>query len=467
MKLNGMLEQNYDINYENDSTSNYLVLRPKNDRKLIEYQVQMLLNNKIHGLLSFHINSVGNHVNCFYDITSKCTLVNIMNRKKYNRYEFLLSMLMITKSIMGIKDYLLNDTNLLLDENNIYVDPETMNLFFVYLPFQNNSNDIKTFLLNIIIKLVKFQEEDCDNYIQKILENIKSEMFNLICLKELLENLLGQDIKRDTSCESTNISDKQETEKPKAQIKRGDVKIPNLPAEECSNINVNIKSKDSSKTFSKISLTQIILQPILLIVLITILSSNFVRISENPKTTGIILSLIFIGLDILAIRILNEKKTESSESYTPFQYITEKMRANSLVQSKTPTTLKDNKKFEEINMEKENCSGGETIILRKSEPKDTPYLQAIEGEDIIKVDKKSTLVGRMGSFVDYIIGNNAVGKVHAEILYEDESYFIMDCSSRNGTFLNDDRIKPNTKMKINENDVVRFANKEFIFIIPN
>ena len=450
-----MQEQNYDINYENDSTSNYLVLSPKKERKLIEYQIQMLLNNRIYGLLDLHINTVGNQVNCFYDITSKCTLTGIMSRKKYNRCEFLVTMLMITKSIIGIKDYLLNDSNILLDENNIYVDPETMNLFFVYLPFQNNSNDIKTFLLNIIIKLAKFQEEDCDNYIQKILENIKSEMFNLSCLKELLENLLGQDIKRDTSNECTNTSDKPEPEKPKTPIKRGEVKIPNLPIKECS------------KTFSKISFTQVILQPVLLVMLITILLSKFVQMSENPKTTGIILSLIFIGIDILTIRILNEKKTDSPQSYKPLKYITEKMKENNIISDKEPNTDMDNKKPEEFHTEKANRRSGETVILKESQPKDTPYLQASESEEIIKVDKKSILVGRMGNFVDYIIDNNAVGKVHAEISHEDDSYFIMDCSSKNGTYLNENRLKPNTKIKINNKDVIRFANKEFIFTFPS
>ncbi|WP_031342489.1 DUF6382 domain-containing protein [Ruminiclostridium papyrosolvens] len=462
-----MLEQKYDIHYENDSTSNYLVLRPRSHKKLIEYQVQMLLNNNVQGLLGFHINSVGNQINCFYEITSKCTLVNIMNRKKYNRNEFLITMLMITKSIIGIKNYLLNDNNILLDENNIYVDPETMNLFFVYLPFENNTNDLKTFLLNIIIKLAKFQDEDCDNYIQKILENIKSEMFNLIRLKELLENLLGQNIKRNKPNESSGIAEKTATEKPKPPTKRGEVKIPNLPTKECSYINVNTKSKDSLKVFSKISLTQIIVQPVVLVILITILTSKFVRMSENPKTTAIILSLIFIGIDILAIRILNEKKAESSESYKPLKYITEKMRENSYAIAKQTITDKDNKKLEEIHIEKESYHGGETVILPQSQPQAKPYLQERDGENIIKVDKNSILVGRMGSFVDHIIDNNAVGKVHAEILNEDDSYFIMDCSSRNGTYLNDDRIKPNTKVKVNNNDIIRFANKEFTFIIPS
>lgn len=156
-----MLEENYDIQYENDSTSNYLVLKLKSCRELIDYQVQMLLNNKIQGLLGFHINYVGNQINCFYDITSKCTLVNIMNRKRY----------------------------------------------------------------------------------------IKSEMFNLIRLKELLENLLGQDIKRNIPNTSPAIIEKKTAEKSKPQIKRGEVKIPNLPSKESSGTNVDIKSKAFFKVF--------------------------------------------------------------------------------------------------------------------------------------------------------------------------------------------------------------------------
>lgn len=302
---------------------------------------------------------------------------------------------MITKSIIGIKNYLLNTDNILLDENYIYVDPETMNLFFAYLPFENNTNDVKTFLLNMIIKLVKFQEEDCDNYIQRILENIKSEMFNIIRLKELLENLLGQDIKKNTSNEIIDISDiadKTAVEKPKSPIKRGEVKIPNLPTKEFSNVDVNIKSKAPLKLFSKINLTSIIIQPVLIIIFVIILSSNFVRMSENPKITAIILTLIFIGIDVLAIRILNEKKEESSESYKPLKYITEKMRENGFVPAKQIPKDKDNKNCEETTyIEKENYNSGETVILRQSQPQDTPFLQERDGGNIIKVDRNSIL----------------------------------------------------------------------------
>ncbi|MHB8064884.1 MAG: FHA domain-containing protein, partial [Ruminiclostridium sp.] len=57
----------------------------------------------------------------------------------------------------------------------------------------------------------------------------------------------------------------------------------------------------------------------------------------------------------------------------------------------------------------------------------------------------------------------AIGKIHAEILQEGEDFYIVDCNSRNGTFLNDNRIAPNTKNKVNNNDLLRFANKDFVF----
>lgn len=78
---------------------------------------------------------------------------------------------------------------------------------------------------------MKFQDEYSDNYIQKILEVIKNDNFNVGNLKSLLENLLGEEIKNETSKNSTidssidtekeiglkgNKTDKVEKEKAKA-----------------------------------------------------------------------------------------------------------------------------------------------------------------------------------------------------------------------------------------------------------
>lgn len=465
------------MSFENDSTANYLVFRPEPDQKLVNYQVQMLLNNRIHGILNFHLNYFGDQVNCFYDITSKCTLVNIMNRKKFTRCDFLKTLLMIINSIISIKYYLLNDSNILLDENNIYVDPENMNVYFVYLPLKNNSSDIRAFLIKMIVKLAKFQEEDSDNYLQKVLENIKNDLFNLTGLKELLENLLGQNVQKEplenSAFDNNGIEPVKEikvkaqrVEKQKLSAPRGEVKMPHLMGDnKNNNLNVNIKHKEPSNPFSKSTIAKIILQPIFIVFIIYIITSDFVQMSDNPKTTIGILSLIFVAIDILIIRIINEKKSESDDSYKPLQFITEKMKEKSTESGGQATTVNEQRKAEEIRIQKENTHG-ETVILKKDKMEKIPYLKENNGDDIIKVDKKSVLIGRMESFVDHIVNSNAVGKVHAEIVNEDGIHYVIDCSSRNGTYVNDDRIVSNTKIKINNNDVIRFANKEYLFVIP-
>jgi len=68
--------------------------------------------------------------------------------------------------------------------------------------------------------------------------------------------------------------------------------------------------------------------------------------------------------------------------------------------------------------------------------------------------------------VDYISQNNAVGKVHAEIISRDGRYFVKDLNSKNGTFVNGVRIAANTEYEIKNNDKITFANSEYVFIIP-
>lgn len=76
-----------------------------------------------------------------------------------------------------------------------------------------------------------------------------------------------------------------------------------------------------------------------------------------------------------------------------------------------------------------------------------------------------TVFGRSNDKSDYVIQNSAMSGMHATVLKENESYFILDNNSSNGTWLNDKRLKPNTKIKLNSNDKICFANENMIFTI--
>lgn len=109
----------------------------------------------------------------------------------------------------------------------------------------------------------------------------------------------------------------------------------------------------------------------------------------------------------------------------------------------------------------------ETTILVHPD-KNYPYLQKNKNGLIeeIPIKKENFIIGRAEGQADYISQNSAVGKMHAEIVLKYKKYYIKDLNSRNGTFINDNRVEPNKEVEIKCNDKITLANEEYIFIVP-
>jgi len=226
----------------------------------------------------------------------------------------------------------------------------------------------------------------------------------------------------------------------------------------------NNNSDDYNKKMKSLMLALLLFQPFLLITFISTVNSNFIKMSDNPMNTVIILLLIFLLVDVLVIRMINEKRKKIDETGNsmPLKFITDMMKSKTMSKTDDLICNTNDKQEYQQPIVNENYNG-ETVIIKKPKPTEKPYLKEKDGEEIIEINKDSILIGRMESFVDFVINSNAIGKIHAEILQEGEEFYVMDCNSRNGTFLNDYRIVPNTKNKVSNNDLLRFANKEFIF----
>ena len=492
----------FDVLFENDSISNYLVLRAKDCSSILNYQVQMLLNNNINGLLKFNINYVGNGLNCFYNVTSKCSLANFMSRKKFSRNEFLIMALNIINNICRIKNYLLHDCNILLDERYIFVEPERIELYFVYLPFSGIKNDYKTFFIKLIVDMANFYREDSDNYLQRLLEVIKSDLFNLSILKAQLEILLKIDIKNQVQALENYTDDTADPVREKRMGRKADKKInektdkKSRTAAQARNIKIPlsneennntenykpgiIQKKDIEKTIKeetgkKVNTGFILLQPILLIAYIFAITSGFIDTGEGKSITAIIGFVILASVDILVFRLIRERNgnTFKGNGTEVISFIADKMRAGvfsekeypgkeAIPRAETDTVSKQESSKDKI-PEPQGVYIGETEIIRKPGINAGAYLKETQGEAVIEFDKSSILVGRMEGLVDAVVNSSAVGKIHAEILSEEGIYYLVDCNSRNGTFVNDKRLVPNTRNKILNNDLVRFANKEYQF----
>ena len=92
----------------------------------------------------------------------------------------------------------------------------------------------------------------------------------------------------------------------------------------------------------------------------------------------------------------------------------------------------------------------------------TAYLIEEETNRKHQITKNNYLVGR-GAECDLEVNSTIVSKKHAEIVYENNMYYVRDLNSKNYTYLNKATIEPEELYKIEDGSRIGFGNKWFIF----
>jgi len=78
------------------------------------------------------------------------------------------------------------------------------------------------------------------------------------------------------------------------------------------------------------------------------------------------------------------------------------------------------------------------------------------------------LIGRDDRLVTLVINDAFISRTHAAIIQEDDEFYVQDLNSKNGTFLNGERLPAGQRSAepLKHGDRIRFHTVEFEFIIP-
>lgn len=107
----------------------------------------------------------------------------------------------------------------------------------------------------------------------------------------------------------------------------------------------------------------------------------------------------------------------------------------------------------------------ETGVLQGNYNIHYPTLVWTKTNEAIRVNKPVYRIGKDRANVDYcILNNSAVSRCHVDIITRGHRYFIIDLNSKNGTFINGHMITANTETEIKNQDSLRLANEDFIFV---
>lgn len=498
-----------DIGYESNASASFLVIR--SNAHMPEYRYQMLINNSIDYMVPLNIIR-GDETNSFYyNITSMISLAFLLQRQKLTRNDFLRLVSGMAMAVDNASAYLLPDHGFLFEPEYIFLNPESIEPFLIYLPFDSdigeNSRSLQSFISDLLLQHINVEGFDNGNLVQQILSMTNSEAFNLKGFIKLVNGLLYEH--KEEACEM-HYEPSQCTRREENAISR-----PEIHAKRCK------AQKD------RIFILLALFAQVLMGTVIYACRDLLRNAGDKPSVTYTAVAILVIAIDVLIVKKLVDRgaiafggKSQKSlrEEAVPSDIKAVSTAAVSMtdrqvLSENTPamgekTVLRNMPTVTDIPVKRNDYAGdapyfkdmyysgdmndlkdmhvtGDVTDLKNESKKavnrhefnktellcrksGTEYiLKSVNGagpSQNILINKEDFIIGRLEGKVDCILRNNAVGKLHVQIKTREGKCYVKDLNSMNGTYINDVRLDSNKEYELKVNDSLRLANSEFVLI---
>ena len=158
-----------------------------------DYRLSMLINNRINGFLSVHVQQMNGKSTLSYEITSLENLPEFLDARKITYDEMVSLLLQFCSAVSEAGRYLLDGEGILLEPQYIYVSKSLERIRFCYYPYQHmplhqSVNVLCRFLIDHIDYDDRRSLELAYGLFQESLRENLSISVIVGCIKDRLEN---------------------------------------------------------------------------------------------------------------------------------------------------------------------------------------------------------------------------------------------------------------------------------------
>ena len=148
------------FNYEEQEGKKYLIYNKKPEEKIDPVTMEMMSNNQIGSLLSFESIQIDGALTLKYNVTGLESLKDYFSGV-VGKTKLLNVMEGIIEAFLEAEDYFLDLSSYALEEEYIYIQPDTAKVFMVVLPFVREEMKPESFLKKLLLEVRYDQSEDC------------------------------------------------------------------------------------------------------------------------------------------------------------------------------------------------------------------------------------------------------------------------------------------------------------------
>lgn len=477
--------------YYKDLSHNYLILKSTDAAEGSRYQNKMLTGNRIRNLLSCSIRNINNEIFFYYEISSLQSIGSLYKKggmsykQLFNFFEYLY------EASKQVKEYLLQDSYILLAPEYIYANPEGEKYYFVYFPYAGEEISLLPFA-EFLLEAADREDEKTVETVYRIYELIQDGSFILPEVLQLFDetHIRGKNGRHysDTVvrecpdnglCNDSDNDALTETDKSRTEIRHKDTEQPQTQGTENEIWGEGENSGENSKERSG----NFIVSAVFLFLCIAAITGIFciryfclLSVEEELLTIAGIVSLVlaaaFLVLYLITFPVRvrtgykEKNKREGRAEYPPQREL----------------YLRPVDKYTQIQGDSGNKAGksrvqeaaggrlgeevyGNTVFLEASlfERENKLYGVNKGNKYHIDLDKIPCTVGKMAGGVDIAIKDDSISRIHACFSKEGEEICVTDLNSTNGTFKNGLRLEPNETTAIEPGDELRFGKMTFCY----
>lgn len=456
---------NLETKYYKDLNHNFLVLKGENGEKN-DYRSKMITGNHIKNLLSCRIQNMNGEIFFSYEISSKQNMKQFFDRQQMNLSRLLRLFESLSEASKEIKNYLLEDSRIILEPEFIFLNPETEEYIFVYYPYDYEWDQTMQLLGDFLVEKVDHEDEKAVEIAYKVYEHILNHTFILSEILGLFPGTkegAGKEISREeVQVEEVRTSDKE-------------ADIPYVPVQSETETDFDtengVKGEKEQKISSMTSAILLILSVAATAGIFAVRYLFILTVEEALLTmTGIavltvVSALLFL---FLIMRVIGKKKEKSKLPEKQFQEGTVKEPDSDCRWGKPQEPWQQIQPFMKetaLSQQENEEQYGKTVFLETVLSCKENKLYGINKGNKYHIDLNSLpcTIGKMAGGVDIMIKDDSISRIHARFTKNGETILVTDLNSTNGTFKNGLRLEPQETIAIEPGDEIRFGKMAFCY----
>jgi len=448
--------------YRHDKEHNYMILEAIKKLGGHEYQIRMLLLNDIPGVLKCNMRMLDGNPAFYYEITSKQPMSRIFEKHLIGKNDIQQLLIGIERALEGAKKYLLDVNHFLLNPEYIYMDVESGQVSLCCLPFYEGEIASEFHqLAEYVLKRLDHNDDEAVLWGYEIYSRTVNENYSLDQVLQSVYQKMGQNEEKDENVQQAEPVILEETKY--IEKTKGIEKTEGIEKIKCTDKDTN---EDHKKRKPKKRFEKKIFLKMLCILLGSTAAGALVWAAAclgelNLTQIG---GIIFLLLGLLVyftsiwsgFKKTNKKRSEPKDKSMIYEY---------REISETEVEKEEKKEKKEKEEEEEEEGYGVTTILHTGLAKDSAVLISMNPDisENLVFYKGSQVLGKLKSQVDISLNLSEISRIHAKIDRKEDGWYLTDLNSRNGTFVNGERLEGEECRKIKALDTIHFASYGYYF----